>query len=76
MTQQSVRAQIVERRTYLRPLDKNGTTFETPEQAWRRVIDHQRWLWERAKGEPLDPTELDELEELYQLFLDRKVTVS
>lgn len=76
MTQQSVRAQIVERRTYLRPLDKNGTSFETPEQAWRRVIDHQRWLWERAKGEPLDLTELAELEELYQLFLDRKVTVS
>lgn len=76
MTQQSARAQIVERRTYLRPLDKNGTTFETPAQAWRRVIDHQKWLWERAKGAPLDLTELAELEELYQLFMDRKVTVS
>lgn len=76
MTKQSVRAQIVERRTYLRPLDKNGTSFETPEQAWRRVIDHQRWLWERAKGEPLDLMELAELEELYTLFMDRKITVS
>lgn len=76
MTTQSVRAQIVERRTYLRPLDANGTTFETPEQAWQRVIDHQRWLWERAKGAPLDLAEEAELKELYQLFMDRKVTVS
>jgi len=76
MTQQSARAQIVERRTYLRPLDKDGTNFETPAQAWRRVIDHQKWLWERAKGAPLDIAELAELEELYTLFMDRKVTVS
>ena len=76
MTQQSVLAQIVERRTYLRPLDANGTTFETPEQAWRRVIDHQKWLWERAKGKPLDIVELSELEELYTLFIERKATVS
>jgi ribonucleoside-triphosphate reductase (formate) len=73
---QSVRAQVIERRTYLRPLDKNGTTFETPEQAWRRVIDHQQWLWVRAKGADLNEAELAELEELYTLFMDRKVTVS
>lgn len=76
MTEQSARAQIVERRTYLRPTDKNGTTFETPEEAWRRVISHQHWLWERAKGEPLDMMELAELEELYTLFIERKATVS
>lgn len=76
MKQQSVLAQIVERRTYLRPLDEQGTTFETPEQAWRRVIDHQRWLWERAKGAPLDLVQEAELEELFQLFMERKVTVS
>lgn len=76
MTQPSARAQIIERRTYLRPLDKNGTIFETPEQAWRRVIDHQKWLWERAKGAPLDMAELAELEELYDLFIARKATVS
>lgn len=76
MIEQSARAQIVERRTYLRPLDKHGTEFETPEQAWRRVIEHQRWLWERAKGAPLDLVEEAELEELFQLFMDRKVTVS
>jgi ribonucleoside-triphosphate reductase (formate) len=76
MTKQSVRAQVIERRTYLRPTDTNGTTFETPEQAWRRVIAHQQWLWERAKGAPLNDAELAELEELYTLFMDRKVTVS
>lgn len=74
--QQSVRAQVIERRTYLRPTDKNGTTFETPEQAWRRVIDHQKWLWERAQGHSLDMLQSAELEELYGLFMDRKVTVS
>lgn len=76
MTEQSARAQIVERRTYLRPTNKNGTEFETPAQAWQRVIDHQRWLWERAQGDALDADQEDELDELYQLFIDRKVTVS
>jgi len=76
MTNQSIRAQIVERRTYLRPTNSSGTEFETPKQAWRRVINHQHWLWERAKGEPLDIVELAELEELYGLFMSRKVTVS
>jgi hypothetical protein len=73
---QSVRAQVIERRTYLRPLDENGTVFETPEQAWRRVIDHQKWLWERAQGQELDLVQKAELEELYELFMSRKVTVS
>lgn len=73
---QSVRAQVIERRTYLRPLDKDGTVFETPEQSWDRVISHQRWLWERAQGAPLSVAQEAELAELRQLFLDRKVTVS
>lgn len=76
MTEQSARAQIVERRTYLRPTNENGTEFETPEQAWQRVIDHQRWLWERAQGDALDAPQEDELDELYKLFIERKVTVS
>lgn len=50
MTIPSTRAQIVECRTYLRPLDDDTTLFETPEQAADRIIAHQRWLWERAKG--------------------------
>ena len=74
--QQSVRAQVIERRTYLRPLDSNGTVFETPEEAWRRVINHQRWLWERAQGSALSEAQEAELEELFQLFTKRKVTVS
>ena len=74
ITKQSIRAQIIERRTYLRPI--NETEFETPRQAWRRVINHQKWLWERAKGEDLNTDELEELEELYELFLSHKVTVS
>jgi len=46
----SVRAQVVTRRTYNRPLDDQGSIFETWEQTVDRVISHQRWLWERAKG--------------------------
>lgn len=102
----STRAQIVEARTYLRPLDDEGTVFETPEQAADRIIGHQRWLWERAKGgmhhvteiSDLPPLKFDdpigyrvedgwvmirltdaeeaELQELKDLFLDRKLTVA
>lgn len=57
----SARAQIVEARTYLRPLDDEGTVFETPEQAADRIIGHQRWLWERAKGGMHRVTEISDL---------------
>jgi ribonucleoside-triphosphate reductase len=46
--QPSIRAEIVTRRTYNRPLDEDEGVFETWEQTIDRVIDHQRWLWERA----------------------------
>lgn len=85
----SVRAQVIEARTYLRPLDAKGELLETPEQAIERVIAHQRWLWERAKGgmrrnkvsgtwrqHKLKDHEEAELRELQQLLLDRKVTVA
>jgi len=85
----SLRAQIVEHRTYLRPLNEEGTVFETPEQATDRMMAHQRWLWERAKaGFKIDPdtaeyktvalteTEEAELRELRDLILDRKVTLA
>lgn len=86
-----MRAAIVEARTYLRPLNPEGTMFETVEQAADRIISHQRWLWERAKGGmiftgsgenktwelvPLSASEEAELQELRALFLDRKITVS
>lgn len=44
----SARAKIITRRTYNRPLNEEGTVFETWEQTVDRIIDHQRWLWERA----------------------------
>lgn len=83
----SVRAQVIEARTYLRPLDEEGNKLETPEQAVERVISHQRWLWSRAKGgmhkgkngwylEELSAGEEAELATLQQLLLDRKVTVA
>ncbi len=48
MNNVSTRAQIITRRTYCRPTNAEGTTFETWEQVIDRVIRHQRWLWERA----------------------------
>lgn len=72
----STRADIVTRRTYNRPLDKAGTKFETWEQTINRVIEHQRWLWERAKGKKLSGLELAELNDLRRLMLDRKVLVA
>lgn len=45
----STRAQVITRRTYNRPLNEEGTEFETWEQTVSRVIKHQRFLWERAK---------------------------
>lgn len=84
----SVRAQIIEHRTYLRPLNEEGTIFETSEQAFQRVIKHQRWLWQRAKagmvkddrGEwilnDLTSIEEAELSEMYKLFIERKATLS
>ena len=72
----SLRAQVITRRTYNRPLEDGG--FETWEQTVDRVIGHQEWLWERA-----EPTAFgfansasDELAELRQLMLDRKVLTS
>jgi adenosylcobalamin-dependent ribonucleoside-triphosphate reductase len=72
----STRAQIITRRTYNRPTNEEGTEFETWEDTVLRVVGHQAWLWERAKGAPLVGAELAELEELRQLMLDRKVSMS
>jgi len=71
-----VRAAVVTRRTYNRPLNDEGTVFETWEQTVGRVINHQRWLWERAKTEKLNQGELGELEELRILMLERRATTS
>ena len=44
----SIRAEIITRRTYNRPIDFEETRFETWDDTINRVIGHQRWLWERA----------------------------
>lgn len=76
MYEPSIRAQIVTRRTYNRPLDDKGTKFESWEQTVERVIQHQRWLWERAKGSKLSKDEKLELEKLRELHLTRKVSMA
>ncbi len=72
----STRAEVVTRRTYNRPLNDEGTVFETWEQTVDRVIDHQRWLWERQQRAELNEKQSAELTELRQLMLDRKATTS
>lgn len=72
----SIRAQLIERRTYLRPLDEDGSTFETTDQALDRVIGHQRWLWERQLKRDLNVTEEIELDTLRQLMADKKISAS
>lgn len=67
----STRAQVVTRRTYNRPLNSEGTQFETWEQTVDRVISHQRWLWTRAKGRELDTEQEQELADLRDLYLKR-----
>ena len=75
-TQPSIRAQVVTRRTYNRPLNDEGTEFETWEDTVNRVISHQHWLWERAKEKPLNYAELAEIAELRELMMKRKVLSS
>lgn len=70
----STRANVVTRRTYNRP--KEDGTFETWEETVDRVIEHQQWLWERAKANTLDMSEIVELDKLRTLMLERKATVS
>lgn len=72
----STRAQIITRRTYNRPLNSEGSLFETWEETVDRVIAHQAWLWERSQGKDLSRKQRQELESLRQLMLERKVSVS
>jgi len=72
----STRAQIITRRTYNRPIDEDKGIFETWEQTVDRVIEHQQWLWRRAKGRALSDGQGLELDELRQLMYERKVSVA
>lgn len=69
---ESDRAKIVTRRTYNRPKNDEGTVFESWEETVDRVISHQVWLWERARGVELGEKELEELDELKEILLTRK----
>jgi adenosylcobalamin-dependent ribonucleoside-triphosphate reductase len=71
---QSTRAKVVARRTYNRPI--TDTEFETWAQTIDRVIQHQHWLWKRAKGRDIGVHAEAELEELRLLMLARKVAPS
>lgn len=55
-----------------RPLQEGGA-LETWSQVVSRVIDRQKWLWERAAGRSLNEKEKAELEELSSLLLKRAV---
>ncbi len=70
------RADVVIRRTYSRPTNQEETYFEVWEDIVERVMKHQRWLWERAKGCGLTQKEENELEELSQIMLERKASCS
>ena len=64
----SFRSHLVTQRTYKRPHDVKGEVRENWTELQARVIDHQRWLWERALGRELNASELNELEQLSKLI--------
>ena len=76
MSQPSTRAQVITRRSYNRPTNELGTIFETWDETVNRVIQHQRNLWEDAKGKKLSKDEEKELEELRGLMLRREAVTS
>jgi ribonucleoside-triphosphate reductase len=75
-TTPSLRASLITRRTYNRPKDDLGETFESWDETVGRVIGHQKWLWERSKGSALTAPEQAELDTLQTLMLQRKVSMS
>lgn len=72
------RAIAIAMRTYHRPLNEEPDCkeLESWDQVVDRVINHQRWLWERRLGHELNADQAAELEELRQLILDRKIACS
>lgn len=71
-----VRSEIIYRRTYSREVPVDSGKFETKQDTINRVIGHQRWLWERALGQPLSSTQEAELTALGELMMSNKVMVS
>lgn len=71
MTKPTARAVATTLRTYHRPIKEGDFRLESWNQVVDRVIQHQRWLWERALTRPLNERENHELEECRQLILGR-----
>ena len=65
----SFRAELLTRRTYCRPLEDG--TYENWAEVCLRVIGHQRWLWERAQGKPLNDDQERELSALLDVMYKR-----
>jgi ribonucleoside-triphosphate reductase len=60
-------------RTYHRPVKEGDSQLESWEQVVARVINHQKWLWERALERELNDFENEELEEVRSLIINRKI---
>ncbi|NCF70475.1 MAG: ribonucleoside-triphosphate reductase, adenosylcobalamin-dependent [Chlamydiales bacterium] len=73
MTTPTSRAMATALRTYHRPIKEGSLELETWEQVVDRVIDHQKWLWERSLGRYLQDKEQEELNELRGFILARKL---
>lgn len=72
MTKPTARAMATALRTYHRPIQEGENVLESWSQVVDRVIQHQRWLWERALGgRSLNEKEEHELEELRHLIYNR-----
>ncbi|MFA6916076.1 MAG: ribonucleoside-triphosphate reductase, adenosylcobalamin-dependent [Parachlamydiales bacterium] len=76
MTKPTPRAMATSLRTYHRPVVEGGTMLESWNQVVDRVVEHQRWLWERALNRPLNDREDHELEEIRSLIVDRYLAPS
>jgi ribonucleoside-triphosphate reductase (formate) len=73
MSNPTPRAMATALRTYHRPVKEGEASLETWPQVINRVIEHQKWLWERGLDRSLNENEEDELEELRSFILDRKL---
>ncbi|CRX38802.1 ribonucleoside-triphosphate reductase, adenosylcobalamin-dependent [Estrella lausannensis] len=73
MTKPTSRAIATTLRTYHRPIKEGDSRLESWNQVVDRVIQHQRWLWERALSRVLNEREEHELEACRQLILGRYI---
>jgi adenosylcobalamin-dependent ribonucleoside-triphosphate reductase len=73
MSKPTSRAFATSLRTYHRPIKEGDSRLESWSQVVDRVIQHQRWLWERGLGRVLKDREEHELEECRQLVYGRYI---